>query len=376
MITWKDISALNPFLRSFLCKLFIFCVAWNSSCSIGAQESIQGKYRVVDSGYFGRVQAAQDVYWIDNEQVLFLGGGPRDQKAPGTQQGNAREGLYIWNAESGAINAVDERLTTLQSVCFRSAFTWKSPPKDDGPIVQGYVRYVYKHETTFYVGFGMLFRARERELDVQAIRDGISDVSPVSCKEFNPKQLKKRYGENPLPLLEPGEYLDRTSQDPARAQPLRYFPESGGAAVALTKIPPTAVLATPRYSEYSKKYVFKELRSDMGPNSPMKMWMLDRSGGIQEFVLPTGPWMSGSPDAMPSRNGWFVTSTAVAVASPGHAGGYVASKGSVTRAVVGWPRSFAISPSGCRVAISISDHERKEVSAPKIKMIDLCSKEN
>lgn len=341
-----------------------------------AQIRVAQGYEIKDSGYAGRLHL-QDIYWIDNEQILFLGWKPGDQMVLKDGRTVPKDGLYVWNVKTGAVQVVDERLSALRSVCFQSAFTMENPPKGGAAIERGYVRYVFDVGDTPYVRFGGLFRSRERELDIQAIQDGILEVSPLSCKEFNPKQLRKRYGESPLPLLEAGEYLDRTNQDPFRSpQPLRYFQADGDEPIVLKKIPPIAVIATPRFSEYLQKYVFRELRTNMGADSPMRMWTLDRKGAVEESVIPAGRMMSGSPNAMPSRMGWFVTSNAIASRSAGDAGGYLVSGQKIIRVIAGVPESFAISPDGCKAAISISANWTGEDSASKIKMIELCSKEN
>lgn len=352
--------------------LLVVCAAFSVH---GAGLPVSSKSEIKDSGYVGRVQAMQDVYWVDNEQVLFLGWKAGDEVVGEDGQIVPKDGIHVWNIKTGTILAVDAQVSKVQSVCFQSAFTWRNSPKGDLLTTQGYLRYVFGRGNSLYVGFGALYRSRIRELDGHALKEGSLAVSPLSCREFNPNQLKKRYGGNPLPLLEPGEYLDRTVQDPSRAPAfLRYFPSDGGEAVVLKAIPTMEVVTTPRFSEYTQKYVFRELRRNTGPDSPMRMWMVDRTGTVEQTFLPSGPWMSGSPEAMPTRKGWFLTSTAVARASPGDGGGYLISGARVSRLIAGWPRSYSISPDGCKVAISISAHDASVVSAPTIGMINLCSK--
>lgn len=352
-----------------LSRKSLLWAAWIVAAVLCADSATAADLRlqIRDSGYLGRTDFTQNIYWVDNENILFIGtsGGHITLQNDHREAGDA---LLVWNLRSGIVRPVDESVRGIRSLCFRSVFTSKTPPKYGVPLEQGYVRYVHERDGIPYVRFGRLFSERERPLDTQAIKEGTLSISPVSCREFNPKQLKGIYGRNPLPLIDADEYLDRTDQDVTEARLLRYFPSRNSSGVDL-RIASQDVFATPRYSEYSDKYVFWELRTRFAPAEVQRVWLLDRSGAVHQTVIPAGPWMQGATYAMPSKKGWFF----VSMATSNNAGGaYLLGDKGVSKIVAGYPGSFAISPDGCKAALSINGETGV---APRTKMIDLCVEE-
>jgi len=346
-------------LLELACALFL----WVNAEIAVAQE-------IRDSGYVGRTVKFQDIYWVDNYQVLFVG---RKPGVASHQQGGsamARNWIHLWNLRTGKVEDHDESNGDIQKLCYRSAFSWREAPQRGVPIEQGYVRYEFIRGERSYVRFGRLFAERESELDIQKVRDGVLRVSPLSCKEFKPAQIKSKFGANLLPLLDEGEYLDRSTQGGSSPQSMRYFPANGKRPITLEKIPTASVIPFPRYSEFARKYVFVEQRTQFGPNEKQKLWQLDRNGRTEKFEVFPGPWMQGSTDAMPIKTGLFVTSTA---ATNRAGGGFEIVGEKVSKLIAGLPLSFAVSPDGCTVAISITAWGAVDSSAPSIKVIHVCS---
>jgi hypothetical protein len=82
--------------------------------------------------------------------------------------------------------------------------------------------------------------------------------------------------------------------------------------------------------------------------------------------------MAGYVQLMPIRGGLVMTSRAGAVGRNVEAAGvYVVKNEKVTMMLAGMPHALAVSPDGCKVAVSI-DVERKETARPRVNMIDVC----
>jgi hypothetical protein len=318
-------------------------------------DRMPSRYPSKDSGILARGQDRHGLGWLDNERIVFIGSKLGETRIERGRE-FPRNDLFVWNIATGEIQRHAE-LSRTSGIC----------------VAPGYVRYHFERDGVPYVRFGVFGRTDEAEVDVQAMKDGILALSQVSCREYNPKLLKRRYGDWALPLLEPGEYLDRTSGH--YNEPMRYFPEDGADPISLPKIPNREVIAVPQYSTYLGKYVFNELRRRSGPEFTQRLWVLDRQGRVDVIVLPAGPWMAGTVRAMPALGGWVMRSHALNIGRGfGAAGIYLIEGKRVTRLMVGYPHAFAVSPDGCKTAVSIETEQRKETARPRVWVIDLCAK--
>src|SRR5262245_42694937 len=163
------LSSLARITPARLTLLLVVCAAFDVR---GAGLPVSQETDIKDSGYVGRVQAIQDVFWIDNEQILFLGWKSGNQILGEDGQIVPKDGIHVWNIKTGAIRAIDGEASQVRSVCFQSAFTWRNPPRGDLPTSQGYLRYVFGRGNSIYVAFGGLDRSRIRELDTSALKEG------------------------------------------------------------------------------------------------------------------------------------------------------------------------------------------------------------
>jgi hypothetical protein len=363
----------RPTIRYFSVVVLTQLLTLLTASQCIAQQIAASALKFVDSGFVGRVVGLQDIYWIDDELVLFVGRKPGEIYVKSDGRRIPNNWIHVWNINSGKVKSEAYAVGEIRNLCYQSVFSRETLPKSLLPIEQGFVRYGFEREGVSYKRFGRLFVEREVEVDTRAIKDGLLAVSPISCREFNPAKLRNKFGVNPLPLLEPGEYLDRGTQPGYGAvQPLRYFPSEGHAPISLPNIPVGEVIATPRYSDYTKTYVFQDLRPTMGSEIPARLWLLSKAGAVEEYSIPTGPWMDGVVRAMPTRKGLFVTSTAIGRNSPKAAGGYLISGTRAVQILSGLARSFSISPDGCRIAISISTYDADETPDSRIGMVDVC----
>ena len=319
----------------------------------GNLDSGSQSYQVKDSGLLGRSGKPHDLYWLDSDRIIVIASKSGEMRV---EKGNqfSRDDLFVWNVITDEVRRED-------------TLSWGS----ELCVAPRYLSYLFERDGVRYIRFGKFQLTHEVEFDEQAIADGILALSRVSCKEYNPKWLVKRYGRWAIPLMEPGEYLDRTQGH--FVEPMRYFPADGAESIPLPNIPNRNVIRTPRYSEYLNKYVFNELLTHFAESSRQRAWLLDRQGRVQEITLPSGPWMAGSIDALPAKSGWVFTSTAIAIGRRVDAAGiYLLRNQQVIRLISGYPHAFAVSPDGCKVAVAL-DRDSERMSRATIQMINLCS---
>lgn len=309
------------------------------------------RYPAKGSGMLAR-GGDSDVQWLDNDRVIFIGSRPGETRIEDGIQFSKND-LYVWNTVSGEI-AREVELSFVSGLC----------------VAPGYIRVHYKREGVSYVRAGKPGLTTEARLDVEARKAGVFAVSPVSCREYNTAQLSMRYGDRALPLLRSGEVLDRGPL--YEAGTLRYFPEEGGKPIALTRIPNRDVISIPKYSQHLDKYVFSELRTHISARNAERVWLLDRTGTVEEITIPAGPWMASSIMAYPTRAGWVVRSVARSFAKDmGDAGIYVVRDGTASRFVTGFPYALTVSPDGCKLAVAI-ELKREGKARPTLWQINLC----
>jgi len=293
------------------------------------------------------------LYWVDDHTLLALGFFANRKNGKLNDEDKTLR-LMAWNTLSNEVVA-ESGIRNVSGLC----------------VAPGFVRYQFERDGDYFVRFGAYGRTREKPLDIQALKDGIVAVSPVSCREYNPKLLRLRYGQWSLPLLAPGEYLDRA--DLYNASLMRYFPKDGSEPVKLVGLPKRDIDRVPRYSRLLDRYVFAELRRRVAKDDVQRFWILDRRGNVEMFTMPAGPWMTGTTDAFPARSAWALVSKAIGLRGGYSAAGlYVVRKGKVSRVISGYPHAIAVTPSGCGVAVAIDVSGREEESRPMIMTVDLC----
>jgi hypothetical protein len=340
-------------MRFMTVRILAWASVWFTSSAV-ALGHVPGTRDIADSGYFGRTAVGQDVYWLDNSRVIFIGYAAAPKHT--AEQEARTAGIIVWDTATRRTARYADVAST-SWLCSHASFV-------NYGFVRSGVRRLYVGELTKERVIDQLVGGTEEQLV----------YSPISCREYDPSQIKKRYGSNLLPLLLAGEYLDRGT--PGGAAEMRYFPGEGRSAISLSDLPTPSVLTLPRYSAFLDKYVFQELRTTTATHVPYHVWLLDRSGTVTRAQIPPGPWLGGSVEAMPVRHGLVIkTRAAGADGSIGAAGIYVVDGGRPRRVLAGMPYRLAVAPDGCKVAVSVNTDWTKPSSLPRIMLVSLCTAE-
>jgi hypothetical protein len=317
-------------------------------------------YAVMDSGYLGRPGGIQqDIYWLDNDRVIFIGAKLNDYIEPTSGLRFLNYGLYVWDTKTNAVKLHHEG-SLYSSIC----------------VFQGYIRLEFDRKGSRYVLEGPFGKENLRRLDTVAIEERRRYervVNRNTCREYKPAELPA-LGYRVQPLLE-GEFVSR-EREPIGTEIIhwKYWPRDGSPVLLnMTQ----EVIGVGRYSAYLDGYVLYE-----GPRGVTfsdtvirRSWLMDRNGNVRDFTPPSGPWMRGSTFVAPTKRGLFLLSHAVYGGGNGAAGGYLMLGGELQRVIAGLPTSFDISADGCRVALAISQWSRDKPVTPRLRVVNLCLRE-
>jgi hypothetical protein len=321
-------------------------------------------YSISDSQYGARASGArQDVYWLDNDRLVFIGVRPSERR----NLKGAPYGLFLWDLKTGRITQQDDVRIENADLCVYRGYIRLDYTSDYGvpPVSRAW----FVLEGTW----GKLTKALINEQAREESRRNERFLNYHTCREYKPAELPPK-GLRVYPLL-PGEFIsrDRDAQPGEVVHP-KYWPRHGSpVTLSLT----AHDVGVARYSEYLNTYVLDEAPFHFlfGETVVRRSWLLDRDGRTRDFTPPTGPWMRGSTSVAPTRRGLFLVSHAVSGAGNGAAGGYLLDGAALKRVVSGLPTSFDVSPNGCRVALPIIQIRPDEPNSPSVTVVDLCSRE-
>jgi hypothetical protein len=126
----------------------------------------------------------------------------------------------------------------------------------------------------------------------------------------------------------------------------------------------------PRFSEFLNAYVFQNGGGDLSSTADKHVWAIGIDGSVTDYALPKGPWLGGATRAMPVRGGVAIFSPNILANAEGV---YLARGGRVEMLVKGYVGSFAVSPYGCNVAVSIGPAKAgREPAVAKSMVMDVC----
>ena len=310
-------------------------------------------YEVVDTGVPGR----SEVYWIDNERVLFPG---FQRQSRSSERASLRSVLYLWDLATKR-PSIHAEMPEGGYICYSG----------------GFISYAIHRSGKRFIREGTFGAEKEREWSPPAPSARI-DRNQLTCRDMDLADLEKIYpGFFFVPLRDQDGYygwkkLESTAD--ATKSPLYYLSSGKGKTpIAL----PLAVNEKDRvsYSEYLRAYVIEYTPSVRLEHTTGKVSFLYTSGKVEVHTIPAGPWLRGSVGYTPARAGIVLSSPAVGFKSesdPGDAGVYLVRGTKVDRMIVGFPsRYVAVSPDGCKAAAVVRVQKPADVMAT-LRIIDMC----
>ena len=283
--------------------------------------------------------------WIDDDTVLFVGS--RWRSASEMSRTGNEIALHRWNTKTNEIEEI-AKAGPYANLCYDRGFLYLSFVRGDevvtreGPIGRQ-TETVTKRGTRpsperFFDYYNCRFR------DVQAAIQTRPNVVAF---------LRDDHG-----FIE----LERTTEPlPQR----KYFlvPPSGE-RIWLKGFPGGP--GNPPFSQFRQAYIYQYGGSDMSAAAEKHIWEIGIDGHVTDIELPKG--FSGYIMAAPARDGMIVTTPGGRLDDA--TGAYIMRGKDVKRIVKAFvnpmsPRRLAVSPNGCKVAMSIQPVEDRSAYRPR-----------
>jgi hypothetical protein len=317
-------------------------------------------YPIVDSNVWATNSYPGDIYWLDNERVLFLGS---ETSKP---IGQDDQWLLIWDTRTNGITKYKQHV---MNFCYR-----------DGIIQYRTVTRLLdtgKRIWTFYRG-----KLNEESIDTTLDRK----EDKLNCRHISVWPRFKR-GKAHAILLEGHGYLvlDETAPNVKfENYPLLYHKEGNPEPIPLPfrRYDVDRVNYYPfrqAYFLYPASYFINGTHLTPWPHDvPLYVWWLSPDGEIDKIEVPLGAWARGRLIFYPTLKGVFVVNRhSKSDRDPGNAGGYLV-QGTTVKKLVGGVLTdvSAVSPDGCRIAFSHAPSQDTDRFDSKnhrrLKMIDIC----
>jgi hypothetical protein len=319
---------------------------------------------ILDSGVWATNSYPGNMYWLDNERVLFLG------SETSTPIGQDDQWLLIWDTKTNGITKYKHHV---MNFCYRNGiiqYRTVTRQPDTG-----------KRIWTFYRG-----KLNEESIDTTPDRK----EDKLNCRYISVWPRFKK-GKTHAILLEGHGYLllDETAPNVKfENYPLLHHKEENQEPIPL----PFRRYQADRVEFYSFKeayflapssYFIEETSTHLiswPPNVPLFTWWLFPDGKSDKVEIPLGPWTRGGLKFYPTREGVFLVNRhSRSDRDPGNAGGYLVQGTTVKKLATGVLTDVsAVSPDGCRVAFSHTptpENDRFDRKNKRtLKMIDVCAK--
>jgi hypothetical protein len=317
-------------------------------------------YPIVDSNVWATNSYPGDIYWLDNERVLFLGS---ETSKP---IGQDDQWLLIWDTRTNGITKYKQHV---MNFCYR-----------DGIIQYRTVTRLLdtgKRIWTFYRG-----KLNEESIDTTLDRK----EDKLNCRHISVWPRFKR-GKAHAILLEGHGYLvlDETAPN-VRFENYSLLHHKGEDQIPIPlpfrRYDADRVNYYPfrqAYFLYPASYFINGTHLTPWPHDvPLYVWWLSPDGEIDKIEVPLGAWARGRLIFYPTLKGVFVVNRhSKSDRDPGNAGGYLV-QGTTVKKLVGGVLTdvSAVSPDGCRIAFSHAPSQDTDRFDSKnhrrLKMIDIC----
>lgn len=346
-------------------SLIVLSVLALMSPELAAWGETTPPYPIVDSGVWATTNWSGDVYWLDKERVLFLGG------ENGKPVHKEHMSLLVWDTTKQSIAMLKQNISSL---CYRNGIVLLGQKVDNpagGPWKYRFFR-------------GPLGNEQPQKKEDKDLLDYLN-CRIVKNKTMDGKRPPGRY------LLEGDGYLGhgRKQLPDQRANlPAMYFKGEESEGIQL----PFGVrqVESIEYYDFKRAYFLYGWFYDaaiggvttLWPKTlPHPVWWLTPEGSTAEVLIPSGPWNAGGGVFFtPSQRGVLVTYQGGVKSNrdPGTQGVYLVQENGATEKLIGgFVHRIGVSPNGCKMAFSHAPNAEGDRPNDKnrrtLKMIDLCS---
>ena len=352
MRTKKKITAV---LFCFLLAAFVVCDAKESVNPTAS--TAPSPYPVMDSGVWA--DRSSNVYWIDNQHILFKGSEEKEKAKHYTGKFN----ISIWEPGKGvqvyAKDVVSVLCLNSDSIVYYGLLA-KSP--------QGIEQYRYGK-----------FGSEQTFTKPAGVKKFYWDQMNCKLTELT-KVLEQRKGRAIFPLLDRHGYLDKGAirgKESLKETPAIFYRPGHNEGITL----PIRIAGLVNYYAFKDAYfITRGLGLYQDFDKPGTAWWLAPDGTVTDLVVPRNPLNKYHVEPFPTKIGIFAVSySSKSLKDSGLAGGYFLRDGKWSKVLDGDIQGLAVSPDGCKVAFShapyldadLPDDPQKRT----LKLIDFCKEE-
>jgi hypothetical protein len=302
-------------------------------------------YRVSEIPY-----AAHRLQWIDDQNVLFAGTRRTNSATTNRNSKWGPQAVYRWDIRNGEVVELMEAGEGAGMLCYDRGYLYVAFNRGDervvrhGPIRQEQEISYKKGSEPPFKGFFNPYNCRFREVPtatrpnhgvVTVLRDDHGFIEAERPSEPFPQ---RKY------------FLVRPS-----GERIEIGLRCGGRA--------------PRFSAYTKAYVYQDGAGLSGPNIERRACIVGVDGSVTERKLPKGQWMRGTVYGMPVKNATLLVSLSTVAKAEG---AYLVKGENVEQLVRGYISDFAVSPDGCKVAMSLQPGQFDDDAVTRNVVVNIC----
>ena len=320
-------------------------------------------YPIVDSGVWATNSYPGDMYWLDNERVLFLGSGTSKPI------GQDDAWLLIWDTSKNTITKYKQHVLDF---CFHDGVVqYRTVTRELGSDkrIWNFYRGRFNEELMdqtpnrkedklncrYISGWPTFSQGKAHKILHELDRYLVLDQAATNVTFENYPLLYHR-GESQEPIRLPFRRYD--------ADRVNYYPFKQAHFLF-----PASYFSNGTHLTPWPQHV------------PLYVWWLFSDGTTDKIEIPLGAWARGGLIFYPTLKGIFIVNRhSKSDRDPGNAGGYLVQGTTIQKLVSGVLTDVsAVSPSGCRIAFSHAPSQNSDRFDAKnyrrLKMIDVCEKE-
>jgi hypothetical protein len=327
------------------------CVTLVVSIAVGLLDGSAHALTVAPGYTVGEIPyAAHKMEWIDNDTVLFAGMRRTSSGRTNRQSTWGPQGVYRWNVQNGEVVELMKAGEGAGVLCYD----------------RGYLYVAFNHGEDRVIRQGPVGQEKEMVYKRRAESPFKGFFNPYNCRFREvPSATQPDHGVVTA-LRDDHGFIE--AERPSEPFPQRkYFLVRASGERVEINLPCGA--GGPRFSESRKAYVYQDGGSLSGRNVERRVCVVGVDGAVSNYKLPKGEWMRGTVYGMPVRDAILMVSLSTLAKAEG---AYLVKGEQVQQLIRGYVGSFAVSPDGCKVAMSIQPGDYDDDAVVRNVLLNIC----
>ena len=348
-------------------------------CLVGCdtqQAEAPSPYPVLDSGMTASTKSGDNIYWMDNDRVIFVSYGPKPKTVE--EQRQRKPSIYIWDTRSNNI----KKYADGRQLCYHEGYIrYAGPDRLPVPSTKYFIPPLYEGS----MGKEVITNSHVFDKGLNKNRSGSKfQLNRYTCKHVErPASMGRKTW---IPLLEKHGALMELDTIPdiaEREQPVVYHRASDDKLIALNIKRGDIGSINPRYyMAYRDAYFFYEPAasgSKIQQTNCIRYWWLSFDEKTEEGCQTVIPFNNLGMGVLlfPTKAGVLVYAGKISDYSAGTAGFYLVNENQEKKVIKGWVHAPALSNDGCKIAYAHTPFLfAQHVGSPgetRLKITNLCA---